>query len=151
MKLLLINGPNLNLLGTREPGIYGHTTLEGIVSGARDAASERGIDLIDFQSNHEGEILDCIQRHAPEVAGLVINPGALTHTSVALRDAIAGTGIAAIEVHISNVHRREAFRHHSMTAEVCVGQIVGLGATGYILAIDWFHRTAGANDTEERS
>lgn len=140
MKLLLVNGPNLNLLGAREPGIYGHETLQGIVSSVRAAGGSRGCEIIDIHSNHEGELLDAIHRHAPAVDGMIINPGALTHYSVALRDAISGTGIRTVEVHLSNVHSREEFRHHSVISAVVAGSIVGFGSYGYHLALQWFTR-----------
>jgi 3-dehydroquinate dehydratase-2 len=134
--LALINGPNLNTLGEREPGLYGTQTLEDIVSGAREAAEGHGFGLVDFQSNHEGAIIDFIQECGRKgVRGAVINPGALSHYSYALRDAIAASGIAFIEVHITNIHAREEFRRRSVTAEACRGSISGLGAAGYTLAI----------------
>jgi 3-dehydroquinate dehydratase-2 len=136
--LLLVNGPNLNLLGTREPGIYGTSSLADIISAARDRARQHDCELLDFQSNHEGAILDFIHEHAEHADGLIINPGALTHYSVALRDAIAGTRLATVEVHLSNVHQRESFRHQSVISGVTVGQVVGLGPFGYSLAIEWF-------------
>lgn len=138
MKLLLVNGPNLNLLGTREPGIYGDETLSGIVSRIRDAASSRGIDVIDFQSNHEGALIDFIHEHAPGADGMIINPGAFSHYSIAIRDAISGTGITTVEVHLTNIHQREQFRHHSVISAVTRGQIVGFGPAGYIMALEWF-------------
>ena len=138
MKLLLVNGPNLNLLGTREPGIYGQETLRTIVDDVRAEASKLDCEILDFQSNHEGEILDFIHANAPSADGLIVNPGALTHYSIALRDAISGTGIATIEVHLSNIHTREEFRHHSVISAVAAGSIVGLGPHGYHLALRWF-------------
>jgi 3-dehydroquinate dehydratase-2 len=144
VKLLLVNGPNLNLLGTREPDIYGHETLDDIVSSVRASAQQRGCEIVDVQSNHEGEILDAIHQHAPSVDGMIINPGALTHYSIALRDAISGTGIRTVEVHLSNIHTREEFRHHSVISAVVAGTIVGFGSYGYHLALQWFTRdTAG--------
>lgn len=140
MKLLLVNGPNLNLLGTREPGIYGSETLADIVTSLRSEADRLGCEVVDFQSNHEGSILDFIHEHAPTSDGMIINPGALTHYSIALRDAIAGTGITTVEVHLSNVHKREEFRHHSVISAVATGTIVGLGTHGYHLALHWFTR-----------
>ncbi len=142
VKLLLVNGPNLNLLGTREPEIYGSQTLADIVEEVRREARQFDCDILDFHSNHEGAILDFIHEHAASAKGLIINPGALTHYSIALRDAITGTGITTIEIHLSNVHKREAFRHHSVISPVAAGTIVGLGADGYLLALQWFHRTA---------
>lgn len=138
MKLLLVNGPNLNLLGTREPDVYGDESLQDIVDRVRARAAQHRIDVVDYQSNHEGALIDFIHDQAPTADGMVINPGALTHYSVALRDAIAGTGITTVEVHLSNVHQREAFRHHSVISPVTRGQIVGFGSQGYLLAIEWF-------------
>lgn len=139
--LLLVHGPNLSLLGTRQPEIYGRTTLPELVAGLKTyaAAGDPGFDLIDIQSNHEGKILDAIHARGFDIAGIVINAGALTHYSIALRDALSAVPAPAVEVHISNVHAREAFRHHSVISAVVKGQIVGLGLDGYKLAIDW-HR-----------
>lgn len=142
MKLLLVNGPNLNMLGTREPGIYGHETLAGIVAGVREAATAEGVELVDFQSNHEGGILDFLHEHAPAADGLIINPGALTHYSIALRDAISGTGITTVEVHLSNIHKREPFRHHSVISDIAAGSIIGFGSFGYHMALQWFTKGA---------
>jgi len=142
VKLLLVNGPNLNLLGTREPGIYGHETLVGIVASVREAATAEGVELVDFQSNHEGEILDFLHEHAPAADGLIINPGALTHYSIALRDAISGTGITTVEVHLSNIHKREPFRHHSVISDIAAGSIIGFGSFGYHMALQWFTKGA---------
>ena len=136
MKLLLINGPNLQLLGVREPGIYGNDTLPVIVSRLKALAAELGGELVDFQSNHEGAIVDRIGVSAAEgFSGIVINPAAYTHTSVAIRDAIAAVGLPAVEVHLSNVHSREEFRNHSLTAPVCIGVVAGFGADSYELAL----------------
>ena len=137
-KLLLINGPNLNLLGTREPEVYGSTSLADIEQAATNQATAAGASLECFQSNHEGALIDRI--HAARSEGfdaIVINPGGFTHTSVALRDALAGVAIPFVEVHISNVHRREAFRHHSYLSDIAVGVICGLGPDGYRVAIDF--------------
>ena len=137
MNLLILNGPNLNLLGTREPETYGAATLADLEADLRQAFPKA--DLAFFQSNHEGALVDRLhQAFADGVDGVVFNPGAYTHTSIALRDAIAGTSLRVVEVHISNVHAREAFRHQSMLAPVCVGQICGLGLTGYHLAVRFF-------------
>jgi 3-dehydroquinate dehydratase-2 len=138
MKLLFVNGPNLNLLGSREPHVYGVESLEGIVGSVKGRAKAYDIEIVDFQSNHEGALIDVIHEHAPSSNGMVINPGALTHSSIALRDAITGTGIETVEVHLSNIHQREPFRHQSVIAPVSVGQIVGFGSYGYLMAIDWF-------------
>ena len=136
-RILLINGPNLNLLGTREPGIYGRETLADIVDATRCHAVSRGMELFDVQSNIEGELVAKLHTcHREEFAGVVINPGAYTHTSVALRDAIAAIGVPCVEVHLSNVHGRENFRRASLTAGVCVGVIAGFGPLGYRLALD---------------
>lgn len=136
--VLLINGPNLNLLGTREPQIYGTTTLADIERDATTQATTMGSKLSAFQSNHEGALIDRI--HAAKSDGvdaIVINPGGLTHTSVALRDALSAVAIPFIEIHISNVHRREPFRHHSYLSAIAVGVICGLGVEGYTAAIDF--------------
>jgi 3-dehydroquinate dehydratase-2 len=137
-KLLLINGPNLNLLGTREPGIYGSTTLSDVEALAQATANNAGASILCFQSNHEGALIERIHAARNEgIEGIVINPGGLTHTSVALRDALAGVAIPFIEVHISNIHQREAFRHHSYLSDIARGVICGLGVDGYRLAVDF--------------
>lgn len=135
-QLLVLNGPNLNLLGTREPEIYGSATLADLEAELRAAFPEVAFDF--FQSNHEGALVDRLHEARGRVDGVVFNPGAYTHTSVALRDAIAGTGLRVVEVHLSNVHAREAFRHTSLLAPVCAGQITGLGRAGYHLAVHYF-------------
>lgn len=135
-KLLVINGPNLNLLGLREPGVYGSTTLGDLERQCLEAARALGHELATFQSNHEGGLVDRIHTARGEaVQFIVINPGAYTHTSVALRDALLGVAIPFIEVHISNVHAREAFRQHSYLSDIAVGVITGLGIQGYELAL----------------
>ena len=135
-RVLLLNGPNLNLLGTREPAIYGTDTLQSIEQRAASVARESGHDLIAFQSNAEHELIERIQRARTEgVAFLIVNPGAFTHTSIALRDAIVATGLPFIEVHLSNPHAREAFRRQSYFSDVAVGVISGLGAFGYEAAV----------------
>jgi 3-dehydroquinate dehydratase-2 len=136
MKVLVLHGPNLNLLGTREPEVYGSTTLAQIDAELAQMAADAGATLQSFQSNHEGALIDRVQ--AARLDGtefIVINPAAFTHTSVGLRDALAGVAIPFIEVHLSNVHRREAFRHHSYFSDLAEGVIVGLGANGYRLAL----------------
>jgi 3-dehydroquinate dehydratase-2 len=134
--LLLLNGPNLNLLGTREPEVYGSTSLADIERAASAQAAAAGAALSVFQSNHEGVLIDRIQAAKKEgIDAIVINPGGLTHTSVSLRDALAGVAIPFIEVHISNIHQRETFRHHSFLSAVAAGVICGLGVDGYTAAI----------------
>ena len=137
-KLLLLNGPNLSLLGTREPEIYGKATLADVEHAASAQALAAGATLACFQSNHEGALIDRIHAARAEgVDAIVINPGGLTHTSVALRDALASVAIPFVEIHISNVHQREAFRHHSYLSAIAVGVICGLGIDGYRFAIDF--------------
>jgi 3-dehydroquinate dehydratase-2 len=137
-KLLLLNGPNLNLLGTREPAVYGSTTLADIEHAAIAQAAAAGATLSCFQSNHEGALIDRIHAARAEgVEAIIVNPGGLTHTSVALRDAFAAVEIPFVEVHISNVHQREAFRHHSFLSAIALGTICGLGTDGYRYAIDF--------------
>lgn len=136
--ILLINGPNLNLLGTREPEVYGSETLNDIERAAEAQATAAGARLNSFQSNHEGALIDRIHLARKEgVDAIVINPGGFTHTSVALRDALSAVAIPFVEVHISNVHRREPFRHHSYLSEIAVGVICGLGTEGYRAAIEF--------------
>lgn len=136
MKILFLNGPNLNLLGERQPEIYGRTTLKDIEGMVREAAAKRGAELDFRQSNLEGELVTWLQQSKGKFDAIVLNAAAYTHTSVALRDAIAAIGIPTIEVHLSNVHAREAFRHRSLIAAVCVGQISGFGSFSYVLALE---------------
>jgi len=136
MKILVINGPNLNLLGKREPEIYGSRSFEDYFAELKKEYP--AVDLEYFQSNHEGALLDQLHAQGFGVDGIVLNAGALTHTSIALADAIGAITAPVIEVHISNVHHRETFRHHSYISAKCVGSIVGLGLAGYRLAVEWF-------------
>ncbi|HRP22548.1 type II 3-dehydroquinate dehydratase [Thauera sp.] len=137
-KVLVINGPNLNLLGTREPEIYGATTLADVEAGLRAQGEALGVEVLCFQSNHEGAIVDRIHAARGEGVGwILINPGAYTHTSVAIRDALAGVAIPFVEVHISNVHRRESFRHHSYLSDVAEAVMAGFGTQGYGLALQF--------------
>jgi len=135
MRLLLLNGPNLNLLGSREPGLYGAQTLEQIESALSRQAADLGVELQCFQSNHEGELVDRIHAARGQADGILINAGALTHSSIALRDALLGVAIPFVELHLSNVHAREAFRHHSMLADKALGVICGFGPASYGLAL----------------
>ncbi|MDH4228638.1 MAG: type II 3-dehydroquinate dehydratase [Nitrospirota bacterium] len=133
--VLVLHGPNLNLLGQREPQTYGGASLDAINRGLTDEAAKAGYSLQIFQSNHEGELVDLIQRHAPSSAGVLINPAAFTHTSVALRDALLAVARPVVEVHLSNIYRREPFRHHSYIADIAVGQISGFGPDSYRLGL----------------
>lgn len=136
MKILFLNGPNLNLLGTRQPEIYGRTTLQDIESEVLRRGKNRGIDVEFHQSNSESELVSWIQESKGKVSVIVLNAAAFTHTSVALRDAIVAVGIPTIEVHLSNIHARESFRHHSLISAVCAGQIAGFGDNSYYLALE---------------
>jgi len=136
MKILFLNGPNLNLLGQREPEIYGHTTLAGIESKVREEAAKLRVEIDFRQSNLEGELVGWVQEAKGKFEVIVINAAAYTHTSIALRDAIAASGVPAIEIHLSNVHAREEFRHKSLIAPVCRGQITGFGQKSYILGLE---------------
>ncbi|HKC49237.1 MAG TPA: type II 3-dehydroquinate dehydratase [Myxococcota bacterium] len=136
MKILVLHGPNLNLLGEREPEIYGRTTLAEIDAALREQASARGASVDSFQSNHEGALIDRIQASRRTHQAIIVNPGGLTHSSVALRDALAATGLPVVEVHLSNIYAREEFRHRSYVSGIALGQISGLGAKGYELALE---------------
>jgi 3-dehydroquinate dehydratase II len=143
--ILILNGPNLNLLGTRKPEVYGRTTLADVEEMCRQEAGKLGLEVVFRQSNHEGQLIDWIheagaQVKAGESIGAVFNPGAFTHTSVALHDAIEGASLPVVELHISNVHQREEFRHHSYISPVARGIVVGFGVHGYVLAINGLHQ-----------
>ena len=140
-KILLLNGPNLALLGTREPEIYGRTTLADIVALVKDAAKTKGLSVDAFQSDVEGDLVAAIGRARGVYDGIVLNPAAYTHTSVALHDAIKACGVPTVEVHLSNVYAREGYRHESLTAGVCEGQICGFGPAGYLLALEALSRS----------
>ena len=134
-KILILNGPNLNLLGTRQPEIYGKLTLTQIDKQVRALAKELAVEIEFRQSNSEGELVTWIQQAAGNFSAIVINPAAYTHTSLAMRDAISAVGLPVVEIHLSNIHKREQFRHHSYIAEVAVGQIAGFGAESYLLGL----------------
>jgi len=136
LPVYVLNGPNLNLLGSREPEVYGRQSLSDIEKAVTTRAKKAGIEVVFRQSNHEGELVTWIQQASGRFDAIALNAGAYTHTSVALRDAIAGAGVPTIEVHLSNVHARESFRHHSLIAPVCQGQITGFGPYSYILALE---------------
>ena len=139
MKILCLNGPNLNMLGTREPDKYGSTTLPEIENEIRKEATKLNIEIDFFQSNIEGELVTEIQKAKDVFDGIIINPAAYTHTSVAIRDALLAVSIPAVEIHLSNIHKREEFRHTSLTAPACIGQITGFGKYGYIMALYALH------------
>ncbi|MDR2425687.1 MAG: type II 3-dehydroquinate dehydratase [Endomicrobium sp.] len=143
-KILVINGPNINMLGIREPEVYGHVTLFDIEKELSALAEKLKVEIEFFQSNHEGEIVDKIQKSLSKVSAIIINPAAYTHTSVAIRDALSAISVPAIEVHISNIHAREEFRHNSFTAGVCIGQIAGFGIDGYLYALNYLKKVLTA-------
>ena len=137
MKFLIINGPNLNNLGRRDPAHYGSTTLPQIEEFIRNVAAERGVEVEFFQSNHEGDIVGFIQQSSDDADGIVINAGALTHYGLSMRDALTDSRLPIVEVHLSNIHARDEFRRHSVIADIAAGQIAGLGARGYLYALDF--------------
>lgn len=147
MKILVINGPNLNLLGMREPEIYGSETLADIEKAVIAAGADMGVEVVAFQSNEEGLLVTEIGKAGGVYDGIIINPAAYTHTSVALRDAIKAVGLPVVEVHLSNTHSREEFRHKSLTAPVCIGQLMGFGSYGYIMALQGLAKKIGGLDS----
>lgn len=140
-KIMVINGPNLNMLGIREPGVYGSQSYSDLEAYIENYAEKKGIEATVLQSNSEGEIIDFIHHALGNYEGIIINPGAYTHYSYAIHDALSSVNIPTVEVHISNIHKREEFRHKSVTAPACIGQICGLGFRGYTLAIDYLNET----------
>ena len=142
-KVVVVNGPNLNLLGKREPEIYGTNTLADLNDRLRDRGRELGVDVALFQSNSEGEIIDFLQKEAPGALGVIINPGAFSHYSLALYDCLQALGLPVVEVHISNIHAREEWRSHSVTARAARGVITGLGFDGYVLALEFLTKQSG--------
>ncbi len=147
-RLLVIHGPNLNLLGTREPHLYGATTLTALNESLKDMGHKATprLEVETFQSNHEGALIDIVQDRGPECCGIIANPGGLTHTSVALRDALAAVARPVVEVHVTNIHARETFRHRSLIAPIALGQIAGLGIEGYRLALRFFIEREAAGE-----
>ena len=149
MKIMVLNGPNLNMLGIREPEVYGNATYADLEAYIEDYGESKGIEVTVLQSNSEGELIDFIHHALGNYDAIVINPGAYTHYSYAIHDALASVSIPAVEVHISNIHKREEFRHKSVTAPACIGQITGLGFRGYLLAVDYLKEEVASNAKDE--
>jgi 3-dehydroquinate dehydratase II len=142
-RILVLNGPNLNLLGTRETDVYGTATLDAILADVRSAAAEHGIEIYDIQSNSEGALIDALQEARSRADGVIFNPGAYTHYSIALRDAVASISVPVVETHLSNVHAREEFRHTSVVGAACLGVVAGFGADSYLIALEALRRHLG--------
>ena len=149
LKIMVINGPNLNMLGVREPQVYGNQSYVDLENYIEEYCEEKGIEVTVLQSNGEGELIDFIHHANGNFDGIVINPGAYTHYSYAIRDALSSVSVPAVEVHISNIHKREEFRHISVTAPACIGQITGLGFRGYLLAVDYLTEEVASNAKDE--
>lgn len=149
LKIMVINGPNLNMLGVREPGVYGNRSYVDLENYIEEYCGNKGIEATVLQSNGEGEIIDFIHHANGNFDGIVINPGAYTHYSYAIRDALASVTVPSVEVHISNIHKREDFRHTSVTAPACIGQITGLGFRGYLLAVDYLAEEVASDAKDE--
>ncbi len=149
LKIMVLNGPNLNMLGVREPQVYGNQSYVDLENYIEEYCEKKGIEVTVLQSNGEGELIDFIHHANGNFDGIVINPGAYTHYSYAIRDALSSVSVPAIEVHISNIHKREEFRHISVTAPACIGQITGLGFRGYLLAVDYLKEEVASNAKDE--
>ena len=149
LKIMVLNGPNLNMLGVREPQVYGNQSYVDLENYIEEYCEKKGIEVTVLQSNGEGELIDFIHHANGNFDGIVINPGAYTHYSYAIRDALSSISVPAVEVHISNIHKREEFRHVSVTAPACIGQITGLGFRGYLLAVDYLKEEVASNAKDE--
>lgn len=149
LRIAVLNGPNLNMLGIREPGVYGNESLSAIEAQVKSRGDELGVQVSFFQSNHEGDMIDRIHSAYGNEDGIIINPGAWTHYSYAIRDALSAVSIPIVEVHLSNIHKREAFRHVSVVAPVALGQIAGFGASGYLMALDGLVRKLQSESSKE--
>jgi len=149
LRIAVLNGPNLNMLGIREPGVYGNESLSAIETQVKSRGDELGVQISFFQTNHEGDMIDRIHSAYGNEDGIIINPGAWTHYSYAIRDALSAVSIPIVEVHLSNIHKREAFRHVSVVAPVALGQIAGFGASGYLMALDGLVRKLQSESSKE--
>ncbi|MFF2887718.1 type II 3-dehydroquinate dehydratase [Paenibacillus sp. NPDC057967] len=149
LRIAVLNGPNLNMLGIREPGVYGNESLSAIEAQVKSKGDELGVQVSCFQTNHEGDMIDRIHSAYGKEDGIIINPGAWTHYSYAIRDALSAISVPIVEVHLSNIHKREAFRHVSVVAPIALGQIAGFGASGYLMALDALVRKLRSESSEE--